>query len=167
MLIIFSGLPGVGKTTIAKALAQRLSAVYLRADTVEQAMVEGGIPMEQMEGKGYLVAMRVATENLLLGRIVVADSVNPWPLTREWWRDAARAASVSFLDVEVICSDLAEHRRRVTSRDADIEEHELPDWNAVVNRDYVAWDEEVLRVDACKASMDECVERVCRNLQFS
>lgn len=38
MLIIFGGLPGVGKTTISKALASELKAVYLRIDTVEQVL---------------------------------------------------------------------------------------------------------------------------------
>ena len=37
-LVVFSGLPGTGKTTVAKALAATLGAVYLRIDTIEQAM---------------------------------------------------------------------------------------------------------------------------------
>ena len=38
MLIIFGGLPGVGKTTLAKALAREWEAAYLRVDTIEQAL---------------------------------------------------------------------------------------------------------------------------------
>ena len=38
MLIIFSGLPGSGKSTIAQALAKQLNALYLRIDTIEQAI---------------------------------------------------------------------------------------------------------------------------------
>ena len=38
MLFIFSGLPGVGKSTVAREVAKRLKAVYVRADTIEQAM---------------------------------------------------------------------------------------------------------------------------------
>jgi predicted kinase len=38
MLIIFGGLPGVGKTTLAKAVAREWEAVYLRVDTIEQAL---------------------------------------------------------------------------------------------------------------------------------
>lgn len=38
MLIIFNGLPGSGKSTVAKLLSQKINAVYLRVDTVEQAI---------------------------------------------------------------------------------------------------------------------------------
>ena len=34
MLIIFGGLPGTGKTTIARSLARKLSAAYVRIDSV-------------------------------------------------------------------------------------------------------------------------------------
>ncbi len=36
MLIVFGGLPGTGKTTLARAFAQRRRATYLRIDTIEQ-----------------------------------------------------------------------------------------------------------------------------------
>jgi predicted kinase len=38
MLVVFGGLPGTGKTTRARGLAQRLKATYIRIDTVEQAL---------------------------------------------------------------------------------------------------------------------------------
>jgi len=38
MLTIFGGLPGVGKTTLPKAVAGEWEAVYLRVDTIEQAL---------------------------------------------------------------------------------------------------------------------------------
>ena len=63
-------------------------------------------------GAGYRIGYDVAADNLRLGRTVIADSVNPIRLTREAWRDVAKRAGVAFVDVAVVCSDEAEHRRR-------------------------------------------------------
>jgi predicted kinase len=51
-----------------------------------------------------------------LGQSVVADSVNPLTATREAWRAVAASANFPIIEVEIICSDLEEHRRRVESR---------------------------------------------------
>lgn len=53
MLIIFSGLPGSGKSTVAKIVAQRLGAVYLRIDTVEQAIRSVSEPGQKTGPEGY------------------------------------------------------------------------------------------------------------------
>jgi len=42
MLIIFGGLPGIGKTTIARELASQLGAIYVRIDSIEQAIRDSG-----------------------------------------------------------------------------------------------------------------------------
>jgi len=42
MLIVFAGLPASGKSSIARVLAQELGAVWLRIDSIEQAIRESG-----------------------------------------------------------------------------------------------------------------------------
>ena len=54
MLIAFAGLPGTGKTSIARELARRLHATYLRIDTIEQAIVSCGNIDPIMEEGGSL-----------------------------------------------------------------------------------------------------------------
>lgn len=160
MLIIFSGLPGSGKSTIARALAQRLGAVYLRIDTIEQAIRAAEQADHEMGPAGYFVAYGLARENLALGSIVITDSVNPMRLTRDAYHEIALSVGVSCLDVEVVCSNPKLHRERVESRMADIAGFALPDWQAVINRDYQPWNSERLVLDSATLSVTQSVEKI-------
>jgi len=164
MLIVLSGLPGTGKTTIAREVARAIAAVYLRIDSIEQVMAAAGW---RVEGEGYAVAQAVADDNLRLGRLVVADCVNPWPLTRAAWQSVAERAGVEALDVEIVCSDAAEHRRRVDARVADITGHRVLTWQEVVDRDYRAWDRDRLVIDTARLTVDESVRRILRAIRRS
>ena len=92
MLIVLGGLPGVGKTSIARAFSKASLAVHVRIDSIEQAIRESGVTVVTLDDAGYRVAYAVAEDNLRLGHVVVADSVNPLPITREGWLDVARRA---------------------------------------------------------------------------
>jgi len=157
MLIVLSGLPGVGKTTIARELARATGAVHLRIDSIEQALRRTGWTVE---GEGYDVAHTVAEDNLRLGRVVVADCVNPWPITRSGWQAVGLRAGVRAVDVELVCSDTDEHRRRVEARSADIAGHVLPTWSQVVGRDYRPWDGDRLVIDTAQSSVEESVRAI-------
>jgi len=157
MLVVVSGRPGVGKTTIARALAGATGAVFLRIDSIAQALRNDGLAVE---AEGYIAAHAVAEDNLRLGRAVIADCVNPWPLTREAWRAVAERAGAACLHVEIVCSDADEHRRRVESRPADIPWHRLPAWADVVARDYRAWETERLVVDTAVLDVPGSVQRI-------
>jgi predicted kinase len=80
LLIVFGGLPGTGKTTIARELSRRLDASYVRIDTIEQSFRTAGLAVGAM---GYVIANEVAGENLRIGRAVVADCVNPVLASRD------------------------------------------------------------------------------------
>lgn len=160
MLIIFAGLPGVGKTSIARALAQRLPAVFLRIDTIEQVLTDAGADdvVRADPGLGYLIAYALAADNLALGRSVVADSVNAIAITRQAWRTVAETAGASAVEVEVVCSDTAEHRRRVERRKSDIAGLKLPTWAEVEAREYHPWPRERIVIDTAGRSLDACLE---------
>lgn len=134
MLLIFGGLPAVGKTAIAKGLAQDIEAVHLRIDSIEQALRNSNVAISGPEG--YVVAYAIAEDNLRLGHTVIADCVNPVEITRTAWREVAQRAGKQCIEIEVVCSDQAEHRRRVESRTADITGHQLPTWRQVCDREY-------------------------------
>ena len=161
MLIVMSGLPGVGKTAISRELAIATGAVHLRIDSIEQALRSAGW---RVEGEGYAVAYALAADNLALGRTVIADCVNPWPLTRAAWRAVAERSGVRAVEIEVVCSDLAEHRRRVEQRQPDIDGHQLPSWQDVVERDYRPWDDPRLVLDTARSGIAACVQAIASRL---
>jgi predicted kinase len=155
-LIVVSGLPGTGKTSFATRLARVLDAVHVRIDTIEQAIRTSSIA-DDVGTAGYVVAYAVAEDNLRLGRIVVADGVNPVASTRAAWRAVAQRAAVTLLEVELVCSDALEHRRRVESRQADIAGLKLPTWSDVMNREYEPWTDDHVVIDTAQRPLEESV----------
>jgi predicted kinase len=161
MLIVFGGLPGTGKTTLARALAAERGAVYLRIDTIEQALRASGMLRGDVGPAGYLAAYALAEANLRLGQSVVADAVNPLRVTREAWRKTAADAEARLLEIEVICSDAAEHRRRVEARSvSDIAGLVPPRWIDVVSRDYEPWDGPHLVIDTARRGPEESLREI-------
>ncbi|HLK56489.1 MAG TPA: AAA family ATPase [Chthonomonadaceae bacterium] len=162
MLYIFSGLPGTGKTTLSRHLARQQRAVHLRVDTIEQALREAGGPMIGPEG--YHIAYRLAADNLALALNVVADTVNPLQVTRLAWREVALRAGAPFVEIEVICSNEAEHRARVETRSPDIIGFQLPTWEEVVKRAYERWDTERILLDTAGRTPEQSIATLERML---
>src|SRR5271169_1501608 len=100
-----------------------------------------------MEDAGYRAADAVAEDNLRLGRDVIGDSVNDWMLTRNAWRDVGFRAGAKVVEVEILSTDRDEHRRRVEARASEVLGLILPDWQAVIERDYHSWDRDHVTID--------------------
>lgn len=158
MLIIFNCLPGSGKSTVAKLLSQKINAVYLRVDTVEQAIRSVSEQNKKIGPEGYFVLYELARENLQLGATVVTDSVNDINLIRNTFRDVAISLNVPFLEVEILCSDMTQHRYRVENRISDIPGLTTPNWEQVQCRNYEPWEREHLQLDTAILS----AHRMCR-----
>jgi predicted kinase len=156
MLIIFGGLPGVGKTPIARELARQLGAVYLRIDSIEQAIRDCGKMNGPLDESGYCVASAVAKDNLLLGRTVVADSVNPLRVTRDAWAEVASLSGVGKFEVEITCSSPQLHRQRLEARPADMVGLRVT-WEEVLSREYEPWNREHIVIDTAATSAAEAV----------
>ena len=163
MLVVIGGLPGVGKTTIGRALAARVGATYLRIDVIEQALRAVG----PVGATGYVVGMALAESNLAIGQTVIADCVNPVRESRRGWREAATRAGARLVEVEVVCSDVVEHRRRVEGRRSDIEGLVVPSWQAVVEREYAAWEEPRLVIDTAVCGVEDAIEATLAGMQLS
>ena len=158
MLIVFGGLPSTGKTAIARELARQLGTVHLRVDSIEQALRDDGVAGRSVEDAGYQVAYAIAADNLCIGRIVIADSVNPLAVTRDAWVAVAQRTGARIVEVEVLCSDRDEHRRRAEMRISDIPGLTLPTWQEIVSREYHPWAREHIVVDTALRSVEQSVK---------
>jgi predicted kinase len=157
-LIALAGLPGVGKSSIARHLARRSGAIWLRIDSMDHAIWASGTAPSDLFDWSYRAAQAIAVDNLALGLDVIADCVNDCQEAREGWETAAQRTGAEVRWLEVVCSDPAEHRRRIETRSTDIEGLNLPDWDAVVARLYDNWNRDRLVVDTAHRSLEVCME---------
>lgn len=155
MLVIFSGAPGIGKTTLSRLLARQLGAVYLRIDTMDQPIM--AVYGADIADVSFRVAYGVARDNLKLGHVVVADCVNDVNVTRDAWRDVALAVEVPVVEIEVICSDVAEHRRRIETRLSDIPGFTPPSWLKICDWKSDPWRRERIVIDTAGRAVEDCV----------
>jgi predicted kinase len=166
-LIVFCGLPGTGKSTLARAIAGKIEGIWLRVDVVEAALLKAGLQRSFETGlAAYIVDNDIAADHLRLGRAVVIDAVNGIEKARNGWRSLAQETRANLTLVEVICSDPTEHRRRVETRKAPTPPLPPPTWAEVVSREYVPWAEPILTIDTV-APLDACVIKILNHLGSS
>lgn len=157
-LIVISGLPGVGKTSIAEIIAARTGSVHLSIDAVEESILACGLPSGWQVGvAAYEAARAMAEHNLRLGHDVVVDAVNDSEPARQTWRSAASRTGAHLEFVHLVVSDGQEHERRLNGRDRGLVHVGEPTWADVQRRrtEYAAWSDEVLEFDTAGRTTDE------------
>jgi predicted kinase len=167
MLVVVSGVPGVGKSAVAAALATRVGAVHLSIDPVEDALLGAGLAAGWQTGVAAYEATRACAElNLAAGRVVVVDAVNDSELARRTWRTAAERTQVPSVWVLLTCSDEFAHRRRLEGRARGFGQLPEPTWQQVLDRTaaFESWgDDRCILVDTAPALalvVDEVERRV-------
>ncbi|GAA1407718.1 AAA family ATPase [Catellatospora coxensis] len=166
MLIVFSGLPGSGKTTLSRPVAAALGATWLRVDAVESALWRAGVDRAQPTGlAAYVVADALADAHLAMAATVVVDAVNAVEQARAGWRDLAARHGTVMYAIEVICADPAEHRRRVEQRRPEHDQAMQPSWEDVRTREFTPWREPRLLVDTAACDTPDLVSLILRGIR--
>lgn len=169
MLIVISGLPGIGKTTVAAALASRIGATHLSVDTVEDALLGAGFEAGWTTGVAAYEAVRAAAEqNLSLGHTVVVDAVNDTDAARQTWRDAANAGGSGLRFVLLRPPPPEEHQRRLSGRTRALLHLQEPTWEQIVERaqTYEEWPDATIELSAGQAE-ESLLEQVERSLELN
>ncbi len=151
VLVVISGLPGSGKSTIADAMGRSLGAPVLSVDPIEAAIWRSGIaPSFETGVAAYEIVAVLAEQQLGLGLTAIADAVSSLEVAREMWRKAARRAKSPMRVIEVICTDADVHRNRLAGRRRFIDGFPEPSWQDVLarQRQWEPWTEERLTLDS-------------------
>ena len=156
-LIVLSGLPGSGKSSLAEGLSRTLSMPIFSVDPIEAAMWRGGLAKTQTGIAAYDVAITLADEHLRLGHSVVIDAVNPVEAPRATWRNLAAKHRADLRIIECVCADEAAHRRRIEARVRKIDGMPEITWARVLERrtEYQAWTDARLELDTSKKSTEQ------------
>ena len=132
-LILFAGLPGSGKTTLARLVAKQLTLPLLSKDRVQRVLRDHHLAAENT-GDGYYIILDMADEQLSMGVSVILDATFPLDHFRMVASEIAARHSARFCPIYCYCSDDGEWRRRMTER-----VQYIPGWRPV------GWDD-VLRM---------------------
>jgi predicted kinase len=161
-LYIFSGLPGVGKSTLAARLSKHLGATYLRVDTIEQSLKD--LYGLDVYAEGYQLAYRLASDNLNQGLSVVGDSCNSVQESRAEWEQTAINAGAKYINIEICCSDKNEHKARLEDRNSPVEGLNMPSWESVKVRVFHSWKTSVVTIDTAGESSEQSIQKLVEML---
>lgn len=134
--MVFAGAPGVGKSTLARALARELRAAYLDKDTIKDAALALGRELKvenlsQFAGAlSYSLLIPLARDNLTVGTDVIIDSPAGYRSFQDAIEQLFRSIKVDFRLVECITTDEGLLRERIERRAPDLPEHRVRDWDA-------------------------------------
>ena len=138
-LIIMSGLPGSGKSTVAESLSAKLSVPLFSVDPIEASLLKSGLKRSFETGlAAYLVAETLA--------------VNAVQEARDLWHNLVRTHHAVLIIIECVV-ERAIHKRRLESRIRNLHGIAEVTWEEVENRrkEYLPWKEERLVLDTATA----------------
>jgi len=159
-IIVVSGLPGSGKSTIAEGISKELGIPIFSVDPIESAIIKSGIKRSFETGlAAYLVAETLATEHLKLGSSVIIDAVSPVKEARDMWHGLEEKFNAKLIIIECILPE-DEHKRRIESRVRNIHGISEVTWEDVENRkkEYLEWTEPRLVLDTSKIEKNDVSE---------
>jgi hypothetical protein len=150
-LIVFSGVPGTGKSTLADAAGRELGIPVFAVDWLLGSLTPfGGRHLDGAWEIGSELLTTLALRQLTLGQSAILDYPTEEPATRERWRSLAQRAGADFKVVVCACADPVVHRARVEGRERGIPGwHDAGNWANVEHRlaGFPSWTDEVLTID--------------------
>jgi predicted kinase len=153
-LIVFSGLPGSGKSSLAEWIGQKLQIPVFAKDWLESSLVGSGLVSDNKSKllgfAGYELLSLLAERQLKMQQSVILDCVTSTESIREVWRKLAGQYQAEWLVIECICSDVTLHRDRLVKRERKIPNWYELDWKDIerIKTYYEPWTQPRLVLDS-------------------
>jgi predicted kinase len=141
IIIIFSGLPGSGKTTIARWLANEIDVSLLSIDDVVEIHARQiQIRDEDFWSQMIDILMCQVDDHLNSGESVIVDSVF-MGADRSLARRLARKYAIDFFAIHTFCSDEELWRARVEKRRIEYPQDDPASWEQLIHQqeDFLPW----------------------------
>jgi predicted kinase len=169
VVLVLTGLPGTGKSTVAEAVGRAIGAPVFSGDWLLGALKPSGV-LSKLDHSVVVdlsdrLLRTLITRQLMLGQSAIVDTIINDELANEW-ASAAVGSGARFLVVECVCTDERLHRERVGPRTRNIPGWHEIGWDHVerMREAYVSPDAEHLTIDAV-SSLDGNVRSVVEYLR--
>jgi predicted kinase len=116
MLVQLSGVPGSGKSSLARGLVRSADFVVVDTDVVKSALIDGGVPVASAGRPTYLAALGLSGDLLAQGRRVLIDSPCRYRDLMEMGQAIAQGAGVRYGFIELWADDVSSLLPRIDAR---------------------------------------------------
>jgi predicted kinase len=169
MIVIMAGLPGTGKSTLARALAQRLPGMVLDKDAIRAALfqpphVEYSLAQDDfcqeimLQTAGYLLTKDAELHVLLDGRT----------FSRRYQRtrviEFCSQVGAAWATLECICAEQTALGRLAEAANTHLAANRTPDLYREIRKAWEPIDQPKLVIDT-DADLDSCVDKALRYLR--
>ena len=115
-LLQMAGMPGSGKSALARLIGHTTAAVVIDKDVLKTAALEAGAEETLAGGVAYEAVFALAAHLLGQGLSVVLDSPSFWETITVKGTAVAAERQVPYYFIECLCPDREERSRRLRER---------------------------------------------------